>query len=636
MPWLPHCLPTALALSISAFSPPSAHGDSVADFVPDTAAAYVFLPNAGQVVADFRSTLESMSYQQSDPFRLLMQRPGVMPARLAFLSMAQVAGKDGWGAAEALAGNQLIAALGPGEDPAKPGLLIVTRLDEADAVDSMLTAVHSFAGMVQQDGTPNPAASVEIAGSLFFKDPKGNLHGRVGPTLVFCSSQSLLTAALSAHAAASHRLSDLPEWAPLAADHTASTRALFHLDAQRFIAATAQPDAWSKAGILQNNPAGGVIVAGLGQALAHISTLSGSLSTQGRSLKLSSTVSQTADLPATHAAFLSQPAGSPAFDASRIPGFIGEYSLSRNWPALYADRESFLDLNAAGQFVNFANTMTTLMGGLNYAEDYLPRITGPVRFIAAYRSFDASPYRPTPQLPAFAWITSLEYSSDPAFARRLFAGTQMAVTVASLDRTQKGQPSYMLETGEYRGQKIMTTFFSAAPESSMGAMSPAGAMLPGPQPDQPAPAESARIDVPTDYNFEPAAALVNGQYIITTSTDLLNSIIDEILDHSPGPEAVGDALAFSDRLRVSGSGALQALRANFTEIVTSRMLKADLPKARVEKEVSAALRLGDLFDSFDMRTLQQPRSWSLDVTLAIKTDATLASESQPALQDSSK
>ena len=636
MPQPTPCLPTALLLSLAAYSPALAQGDSVADFVPDTAAAYIFLPDAGQVVADVRATLESMSYQQSDLFRLLMQRPGVMPARLAFLSMAQVAGKDGWGAAQALAGRQLIAALGPGDDPAKPALLIVTRLDEADAVDSMLTAVHSFAGMIQQDGAPNPTATVEVAGSLFFKDPKGNLHGRVGPALVFCNSQTLLNAALSAHAAASHRLSDLPEWAPLAADHPASTRALFHLDAQRFVAATAQPDAWSKAGILQNNPVGGVIVAGLGQAIAHISTFSGSLSTHGRSLKLSSLVSQTADLPQTHAAFLAQPAATPAFDASRIPGFIGEYSLSRNWPALYADRESFLDLNAAGQFVNFANTMTTLMGGLNYAEDYLPRLTGPVRFIAAYRSFDASPYRPTPQLPAFAWVTSLDYSSDPAFARRLFAGTQMAVTVASLDRTQKGQPSYMLETGEYRGQKIMTTFFSSAPESSMGAMSPGGTMLTGPQPDQPAPADTARIDVPTDFNFEPAAALVNGQYVITTSTDLLKSIIDEILDHSPTPDAVGNALAFSDRLHVSGSGALQVLRANFTEIVTSRMLKADLPQARVEKEVSAALRLGDLLDSFEVRTLQQPRSWSVDVTLALKPDATLVAQPQPADQDSSR
>lgn len=586
-------------------------GGSATDFVPSEVGAYLFVPDSRQVIGDLRRALESWEYQRSEIFHILMQRPGIMPARLAFLSVAQAAGKDGWGAAEAFAGTELVAAIGPGEPDGQPGLIVVVEIDEAAAVDAMLSAVHSFAGFRLQDGSASPEESIELGGSTFFTDGKGNLHGRIENALVFATSRSLLERALTARAAGSGRLTDDQGMIAIRselADRGPGVRAIFRADAERICAMTGDVDAFTKAGQMQDNPVGGILFAGLGQSIAKMQTLSGTVLQEASGLRVDASIEMKERMPETHRSFVVR-GENAEWDARELPGYVGEFSMVRDWQALFTDRESYLDVNAAGQLVNFANTMTTLMGGLNYTEDYLPKVHGPIRFIAAHRDYSESPYRPTPQLPAMAWITSVDTASDPTLQRRLFAGTQMAVSIASLDRAQKGQPTFMMETGEYRGAKILTTFFPNPPEASMGMMS-GGTMAAGDVEEDPAP-DQGQVDVPVDFNFEPAAAVVDGQYVITTSPYLLRTIIDHVMDQVRKPDDVTQSTTPTDLLDVDGTGLITLARANFKELITGQMLKEDLPRARVEKEVEAAFSLGSLVRDVRIETRQELTAWRM-------------------------
>ncbi len=162
-----------------------------------------------------------------------------------------------------------------------------------------------------------------------------------------------------------------------------------------------------------------------------------------------------------------------------------------------------------------------------------------------------------------ALIASLDLEGVD-LAQRLYSGGQMLMTIVNFERSQNGQPSLMMDMADHRGVRLITGTFGT----------PAG--------DQDV--------VGTEYNFEPALAVVNGQLVIASTKKLLVSIVDQVLD------AGSDVTDMEqDRAWINGAQLAAILGENREELIANHMLEKGKSKAVASGDIDAILGALRLF-----------------------------------------
>ncbi len=547
---------------------PQAESRRASSFLPEGLAVVVTVRDGVGLLTGFRHLLDEYRFEETAAYQALAQNPGFVQARIGVLGLAAAAQTDAWTAAGSLAGDEMVFGLTPGKGPEAKFIAVTVSKDPA-VRDRFLDQVRTAVGLVRS-GKPDPKRSRTIDGVTVFETENSVLHGQAGPALIVSNSEALFRAALrGGSATVEQNYRRAGERVP------ADAAAWLWVDVAGVRAAAGDEAVQA----LVPNPLGGLLFGGAWRSILDAPSAVAWLNFSGRAATLSVDVAADRPLPATHSGFISGSSDGPGFDPASLPGYLGDLRITRDWAQLFAERESLLALPAVEQLVAFSNGLTTLMGQMDFVDDVLPRFAGPVYLVSARQDLSPRGYRPTPALPAFALVMPLKPGAESdGFARRLYSASVMAISAGNLIATQQGQPGFIIDPDRYRDCRIVTAEYAdpAAGEGGGMAMRPATGAPAGDGP--------ARVNI--RYNFAPAVGIVGDRYVVTSSVDLLHTVIDGLLAGGPAPGRVE-----GDSFDLDGSALGAVFADNREELVAKRMLDENRSRAEAQGDIDAFFQL---------------------------------------------
>lgn len=594
----------AFLLSILAAACPNSLGQaaerrsSAASYLPADATIAVGLRHADEHLLALRDWLEENDYESSPLFRRLEENPQFAQARVGLAGLTAIVGADGWTGAGAVLGRDAAVAVRPGAG-GKPEALAAFVSGQAALLDRIVKGVQALAGM-NRNGAPDPKRVLDFDGVQVFAIAPELLECRIDDVLLLSNSQAMLRDALGRRRAGGESLATSPHFrdAMKSVPADACVWAVGDLAALR----RAVPRLESADGP-RDNPAAGYLFGAWWQTLLHAdAAVAYGVIDPKHGLTIEARITSPEPLAERYKGFVPKDQAA-RWSAAALPRYLGELSIARSWVDLFAERESLLDTAASSQVANFCTTMSTLFGGVDFLNDVLPNLAGPTRLILARQDFSRRDIVPVPKLPAFALVMPLKAGAAADFAQRLQSGAQTAISLLSLNFAQEGNPSFILDMDRYREQRELFTVFSAPPALAGMKMDPGDAPAPRPaagaapatKPAVAAPPAGLKGEAPIRYNFLPATAVVENQFIIATSRELLHDVIDRILDRR-AVAAKPLAEAVQDRLHVSAASLVEILRDNRTDLVVNRMLEANESRAAAEAFIDTLLDVLALFD----------------------------------------
>lgn len=614
------CLSLLALVRIVAAAPPAPR--SAATYLPKDALATVVLRDGASQVRAGRAWLDEREFFESITYRRIAENPGFAQAQLGALGLAAAAGLDSLSAFEVLAGREAALGIYKGSGSG-PRVLLVVATHKPAELDRLIHAVHALTGMLK-DGKPDEARSREVDGVRVFALSAQECHCRFDDLLLISNDRDLMQAALALRAS--------PDESVAASAAFRATETGLPKDALLWASADlatlrAQIPGAEKLMDRSDNPLGGFLFGGWRQALAQGDSIVLWARARADEFALEGAITAREPIKALSKGLAPRELVRQSWSAGDLPRFLGEMTVTRGWAELFADRETLLQLPAAGDVVNFNNSISSLLGGMDFMSDVLPRVAGPTRLILANQDFSASRLLPTPELPAFALVTPLKMEGSE-FAQRLYSGAQTVVSVINVDNAQQKRPTYLVDTERYRGQRMMTASYPESDaEAGMDMDAPPREMKPVPddanpdsKPETKSPATGsspARRSVPIRYNFAPAVVVVQDHFVIATSLPLLKDVIDRVLDAKPAT-ASGDAPL--DALVLEAGALATILRANRSELVTQRMLEQDLPKARAEGDIDTVLELVGMTRSLRARAYVDGHAYRAEIVLRFQGD----------------
>lgn len=590
-----------------------------ADFVPENAVIAITLRNGDEQAKTLRSTIDRLGVLETNAYATISSTPEFLQAQIGLAGVASAAKLDAWGAVGAALGREAVVAIGMPEKPGgKPRVELVIVPRDTQVVDRLLEIAESMTGLIRR-GEPDPARSRKIGDVTVFQLAPELVFCRKGEALLIANDGEILKKAMECCAAAKGRLSDAKTYRDAEQKVPSTAVAWAMVDSPRLRAALhGEQEPPDKI----DNPLGGFLFGGWWFALRTAESAVAWIEPESQALTMNVELISSEPLPTTHRGFAPEAAKADSWDERKLPGYLGSMQIARDWRSLFAERESILTLSAAGDLVNFSNSMTTLFG-LDFLEELLPIVNGPIRLIAVQPDFSNLGYLPSPRLPSFALAIPMRFDAGSQLPRRLHSGSQTALSLINADAMQKGEPTYLLDMDRYRDVRLVYSEFPA--ESGEGMMMQRAATDSSPSNSKPTnhaatPAESSGEDmkmaaedgattskpagtryVAVRYNFAMAAAVIDNEYVVATSRRLLEQIIDASKDQRGASSGTG-AKPIGDTLRVEGNAVVALLRNNREELVAKRMLEQDRTRRQAEDEVDAFLELASFGERLELTT----------------------------------
>src|SRR5207248_1481874 len=155
--------------------------------------------------------------------------------------------------------------------------------------------------------------------------------------------------------------------------------------------------------------------------------------------------------------------------ADELPRGLAHFTLFRDFSQWWTTREGSMTENAVAEFGKFAGVMTTLLGGLDFSDEFLPHVIPGSQLLMARQTFEGRPH-PAPALPAFALVLRLKDAAK--IGPRLDSAATMAISFINLDAGQKGLPTFLINMEDYRGHKVTWTQYPE-PEPASAPAEPA-------------------------------------------------------------------------------------------------------------------------------------------------------------------
>ncbi len=596
-----------------------------ASLLPPGLPAVIVIRDGDRQVAAFRTLLETLRFSDSPAQRAIDANPGLVQARIGLYGLAAMAGTDPWTGAAALLGRETAIGIRPGGG--KPRVIVAGVARDAKARDRLLDALHRIARL-EQDGKPDETRSRMVGDVRVYHAAPELYHCRLGASLVLTNDRELMERCLEQFSAKQPGAAEDESYqaAMRAAPPTAAIAGYVDLAAIRELLG---PERIPAAQI--GNPLAGFVLGGWWHAIRHADqAVLWAETPTAATLRIELRLRSDTPLPDSHRGFSPAAPTGMTWTATGLPRYMGEISIARDWAALFSEREALLSLTAAAQAVEFSNNLTTLMSQIDFADDLLPIVSGPLRLIAARQDFSAAAFDPTPRLPAFALIAPLRFPDGVGFERRLHSATQVAVSTLSLISAQQGNPPFMIDTDRYRDYRIFTAEYAdphememmrqkMSPDRSDGNGGGAGRGTPETPPDAPAASSPTTRLASVRYNFSPAVALIEDQYVIATSRTLLRDIIDAIVAAKDRRATAGQLPVPPDRIHLRGPELHALLRENYEELVTNQMLEQDKPRAEAERDIDALLALAAFGEQLSLHAARDASTYAATLELQLRT-----------------
>ncbi len=561
-------------------------------WIPREALAVAVVRDPDRLVSQFRDFWQKLPTARRLEAQL-QQDSDLVAARIMLTGFAAGLGVDPWQLVAGLLGRQIAIGLAPGAGD-KPHVVLVSLTRDAALRDRAIEQFHLATGLVR-DGGPDPDRSREIDGVRVFALGDDLYHCVVGDALIVANTRAAMRAVLA--------LRKNPQRSHAASDAAARAREHVPADASAWV--------WADVASLREGLTGGqglpAKIEDLGAAL-----LLGSLYHAARSgealvawlrcddgtLRAGLRLDGAGPPQGPYAAF-APPADSPDdWDPAALNGYLGSFELTRDWTRFFADRETLLAPQAASDLADAAVTFTTFFGGLDFVEQVLPRLSPRVRLVAVRRRFEAGQIVPVPRLPAFALVARLR-QANRTFIQRLYSAASSALTIISVDMAQQGEPSWLLDVDRYRGTRILLSRYAE------------------PMDDADAGTASQRAG-DARYNFTPAVAVARNHFILATSRELLEAVIDQL--QTTARDAAARARRSVERIELRVAPLIALLRDNRRELIANRMLEEDLPREKAADQIDTFLELLGLVRGGKIETGYREDHWWAKAELQMTSD----------------
>lgn len=558
---------------------------------PDTQAQALFadfpvtirLNEADTHTASLRSWVGGLLRSNPDIAASLQQDAGLAEFTRILGVIAQMAGTDAWQTVGALLGRGGTVFLRP-TGAGEPDLVAFSAPRDPVAARRVLNTLQVLAGM----GLPNDGTrTYDHAGVRVFRLGDRLHQCSVNDLVVVATSRDLIEEAIAAAARAADTLT-LPPATPGEAVRVTldMTRLGPALDALKGPAA---------------NPIVEFMLGGWRAYAVNADRMTLSLAPTPDGLRASV---QTLGKPDASALgpFIDRSEGTPAFVRSGVPGLLGDVSLARDWATLFADREARLTPEGASQAAQFATTISTLLGGVGFADELLPEIDGPVRLVAVERDWSGEAYRVSPTLPAFALVLPMRLAAGTDLPRRVESAAQGLMSILAMEQLNQGGPPMRLDIDKHEGVRIV---YSAFDPAALGAG----------EPGQP-PVADLR------YNFTPASAVVptpggSSVFVFASSPSLVRTLITAV--QSPAPRA---DCAPGDEIVLDGPAITRLLTLNHEELTASEMLKRDCGRAEAAARIDTLIAISRLVGSVSLNSTVSDTGAAADLQLVLNQSGT--------------
>jgi len=246
-----------------------------------------------------------------------------------------------------------------------------------------------------------------------------------------------------------------------------------------------------------------------------------------------------------------------------VPGLIGGFTVYRDIATWYRSRDDLLVDEVLPEFDKFESGIGNLLPGKDIGEDVLPLFGRNVTFVSALQNYDHLEGEPGVKLPGFAFIIDLKEAEEATDIFQLFFQTLLSVLNFEAGK-QERQP-WLIDLKMHNEVKITTARYLDDPKGE---------------------------DLPIVFNFLPASARVGSKYIVSSSLQLCEQLVDALSKPASG-ELGKENLHFEVRIGPLAS----ILAANSDHFEAQRVSEGRTAK-QAKSDVSLFLSVIAGLDSF--------------------------------------
>ncbi len=464
--------------------------------------------------------LNSPLYQEAiktDPARKALAGKAILEAQL---------GMDLWTIAKTYLGDRLVLGVYPPVDGHQPEGVLVIRVKNAADLSKLLeklTPLAAFAG----DAV---SISDRAGGGKAFKSKDGNQVVITDRWIVASKSSELLSQTLTnLTTSRDSGLGSEVSWKLMAqqlgTQHTVQI-CVNLTKVSQLLGKRVVPEKL-------DNPVVSLLYGGLLEYAAKSPYLGMTVDISDSGYSIQSAVAgKVSDLDDAHRAMVLDPAQPLLPMTMEVPERLGVFSFSRNILKWYKAREQLLEPKLQPEFDKFETGLATFLPGKDFAEDVLPFLTGRVAFVSAPQDYSYLDGKPGVQLPAFGLVIELAKPTEGADILNVVA--QTILTISNLEAAKQKRQLWVQSSESYHDVQVNFARYLQRPKGDQLA---------------------------TAYNFQPASALIDNRFILSSSLGLCRQLIDAQQNKRPVESAT--------------AGSIPNIVQELSPVVAARLLEAN-------------------------------------------------------------
>ncbi len=488
--------PIFLASALVLLAQPASGGSpSPATSMPPGAIAYVEVSGLRPVIDRFQNSDYLKLLLASQPYQDFRETPQFRQAEAGRKILETQLGMDLWTAGRKLLGGQLALAIYPKPSGDRPDVVAIVRGADPKALAILRQRIQPWVELAgEKIKTTKTGEGVELI------EVSGKAYVALHETWVAASNnQSLLDKTLALLSGkAKESLAGEKSFSLTAKKMGGEHLVRAYVNTGALAAMTGGRLGFPKK---SDNPLASLALGGILELIAHSPWAGFTLDVEEQQFVLTAAVEgNSRKLGPSFAPFFlsgSPEAGAPAL--VQPPRLIGGLTIHRDFPEWYRRREELLQPQLLPDFDKFETGLANLLPGSDFEEDVLPLIGKNFTFVAAAQNYDHLDGEPGVKLPGFALIVELAKPREGEQLFKLFFQTLSGVL--NLQAGQQGRQPWVLETEIYKDVPITLGRYLKKP---MGKR------------------------LPLSFNFIPASARVDNQFIISSSVGLCRGLIDEL------------------------------------------------------------------------------------------------------------
>jgi hypothetical protein len=248
--------------------------------------------------------------------------------------------------------------------------------------------------------------------------------------------------------------------------------------------------------------------------------------------------------------FFSKPPKSGTQPLPDVPGLIGGFTFYRDLATWYRNRDELLIDEVLPEFDKFETGIGNLLPGKDMGEDVLPLLGNNMTFVSALQNYDHLGGEPGVKLPGFALIVDLKEAEEATDIFQLFF--QTFLSVLNFDAGNQARQPWLIDLTMHNDIKITTARYLENPQGE---------------------------DLPVVFNFLPASARVGNKYVISSSLQLCEQLVDVYSKPPSGklrPENLNFEVRFDPLAKILAANSEHFEAQRVSEGRTVKQAKADV------------------------------------------------------------